>query len=139
MDDGDGQYVLPVSVRLSLVTPATPDSATTSQQPRSSCGDTQDCSSNIVSSSSNFKTAKERKAIRKLATLQDTKGKRPALPPVKVYERNDIRVGDVVRVRGRIDEWMRGKEWIRQVAVEPQAGGSICKSTLARNRRSGSN
>lgn len=135
MDDGDGQHVIAVTVRLSLITPATSDPTNTSQsQSQSSSSNTQDHSRSPRSSNStpNFKSANERKALRKLATLRDAKGKRPALPPVKVYERNDIRVGDVVKVRGRIDEWMRGKEWIRQVAVEPQAGGSVRKSIPAR-------
>lgn len=112
-----------MTVRLSLVnsvhaTSSLSAASTSRSQP--SQGDT------TLGSSSNFKSAKERKALRKIAIAQDAKGKKPALPPAKVYERHDVRVGDAVRIRGRIDEWMRGKEWIRQVAVEPGAGGSIC-------------
>lgn len=124
VDDGDGKHVLSVSVRLSPSTLAIQGPITSSTaHDNGRTIDEEDHS--IATSSSNFKSAKERKAQRKVASLQDPKGKKPSLPPVKVYERHDIRVGDVVRVRGRIDEWMRGKEWIRQVAVEPQSGGSI--------------
>lgn len=136
---------MPVSVRLSLVTPNKSGSANyapTSAQTQTT--DIQDRTSSIVKPSSNFTSAKDRKALRKLAEPQDTKGKGPAAPPAKVYERHDIQAGDVVRVKGRVDEWMRGKEWIRQVAVEPASGGSIrkfmlglldpVKSTLARNK-----
>lgn len=89
-------------------------------------------SSGTAPSSSHFLSAKERKAQRKAAAAAAAAAEEASSSKMRltkqqqtVYERNDIRVGDIVRVKGRIDEWLRGKEWIRQVAVEPAAGGSI--------------
>lgn len=50
------------------------------------------------------------------------------LPPAKVYARPDVRVGDTIRVRGRVDEWQRRTESIRQVSIDEASGtGSICE------------
>lgn len=43
----------------------------------------------------------------------------------KEYIRKDIRVGDTIRVRGRIDEYRRGDGWCRVVVVEPGNGGVV--------------
>jgi hypothetical protein len=48
----------------------------------------------------------------------------------KVYERKDVRVGDTVRIIGKVDEWWRrkaggGGEAVRQVVVDEGSGGSI--------------
>ena len=79
-------------------------------------------------SSSHFLSARERKAAKRKALAETI----PAGPrdPIKVYARKDVRVGDTVRVIGRVDEWMRRKtggeaEWVRQVIVEEGAGGSV--------------
>lgn len=49
--------------------------------------------------------------------------------PSRRYYRKDIRVGDVVRVIGKVDEWARnkptGKEWVRGITVEEGAGGVV--------------
>lgn len=50
-----------------------------------------------------------------------------------MYVSKDIRVGDTVRVVGRINEWPRQrqggqKEWVREVVVDEGSGGSIGKS-----------
>lgn len=43
--------------------------------------------------------------------------------------KRDIRVGDTVRVVGKVDEFMRtnveGKEWVRRLWVDESSGGSI--------------
>lgn len=76
-----------------------------------------------------FKTAQQRKVEQRaaaLAKIQKEKAK------VKMYQRKDIAVGDVVRVVGKVDEWARkkptGLEWVRGVTVEESGGGSIGKS-----------
>jgi len=83
--------------------------------------------------------AKERKALRKLAVLESqaqsqavSKGKikEKEKENVKGYMRNDIRVGDTLRVKGRIDEYRRGGEWIRVVVVEPGSGGFVGMSSF---------
>jgi len=79
--------------------------------------------------------AKERKALRKLAVLESQavstgKSKEKEKENVKGYVRNDVRVGDTLRVRGRIDEYRRGGEWIRVVVVEPGSGGSVGMSSF---------
>ncbi|EIW70273.1 hypothetical protein TREMEDRAFT_62034 [Tremella mesenterica DSM 1558] len=79
-----------------------------------------------------FPSAKERKALRRAQTLENTtKMNLSQRPPVKMYEKKDIRVGDVVRVVGKVDEWQRRRngagEWVRQVVVEDGGGGSITR------------
>lgn len=116
---------MPVTVRLSLVEPSAPVSSTTSAP---ALTNTTPNSSTYTRhpGPTHFSSAKERKAQRRAAALAESKDKgKGRAAPVKVYERNDVRVGDVVRVKGKVDEWMRGKEWVRQVAVDPGAGGSI--------------
>lgn len=108
MDDGDGLHVLPVTVRLPLFT--VPSKPTPNPTPGGK-------------SSAHFLTARERKAERRKAPP-------PPPPLMKVYARDDVRVGDTIRVIGRVDEWQRRKvggevEWVRQVVVEEGAGGSI--------------
>lgn len=121
VDDGDGQHILQVTIKLSLAardpTPK-PTSTPTDKAPPGRSKESQ--------SSTCFVPARER-ALRKVALEKEhaQQSSRPLGPPLPVYLKHDIRVGDTVRVRGRIDEWFRGKEYIRQVAVEPGAGGSI--------------
>ena len=108
MDDGDGLHVLPVTMRLPLITiPSKAPNPTKFDH-----GPPQ-----------HFVAARQREALRRKAPA-------PPPPPLKVYERKDVRVGDTVRVIGRVDDWQRRKstgalEWIRQVIVEAGAGGSI--------------
>lgn len=76
------------------------------------------------STTTTFRTAQERKAQKP----------QPRAPPVKKYLVPDVRVGDTVRVVGRVDEWTRpkwsGPEVIRQVAVDLVSdGGSISECT----------
>lgn len=70
-----------------------------------------------------FRTAQERRA--QMAV--------PRGPPLKKYIVPDVRVGDTVRVVGRVDQWTRsrwsGPEVIRQVAVDLVSdGGSLGRS-----------
>jgi len=70
----------------------------------------------------NFKTAQERKDA--------IKSSFKPLSNAKVYARKDVRVGDTIKVIGRVEEWMRkkaggGLEWIRGVGVDEGQGGSI--------------
>ena len=108
MDDGDGQHILCANIRLSLV-----DTAPFAKPAKPANAESSDY----------FPSAKERKAMRKFAMEEASKSK--AKIATKVYERHDVRVGDVVRVKGRIDEWRRGTEWVRQLAVEAGSGGFI--------------
>jgi hypothetical protein len=63
-------------------------------------------------------TWKERRAAR-VAALP------PQLEETALFIRPDIRVGDTVRVVGRVEEWMRGgRDWVRQLAVDE--GGGVC-------------
>jgi len=114
VDDGDGLHVLPVNVRLPLVTIPSKVVLPPTRE---------------TDVSSHFLSARERKAARRKAPV-------PPPPPVKAYARKDVRVGDTVRVIGRVDEWQRRKatgamEWVRQVIVEEGAGGSISESDTA--------
>lgn len=116
VDDGDGTHVMPVTIRLSLV--AVP---LLSLLP--SKGD--------IPARSTFLSAKQRKAERRIAEAQV----KPRIP-VKAYARKDVRVGDVVRVVGKLDEWQRRKaggevEWVRQVVVEEGSGGRVGKLNIA--------
>lgn len=71
-------------------------------------------------STTTFRTAQERRA----------RQPPPKHPLIKRYVVPDVRVGDTVRVVGRVDQWTRpkwsGPEVIRQVAVDLVSdGGSI--------------
>jgi len=110
VDDGDGLHVLPVTVRLPFITVVHKVTTTTVES----------------KTPSNFLSAREFKAVRRKADP-------PPQPPTKAYARKDVRVGDTVRVIGRVDEWQRRKaggeaEWVRQVVVEEGAGGSVGQS-----------
>lgn len=131
VDDGDGKHVLPITVRLPLVTitPSILPPAPTPRQPQSQS------QVGTQSQGTHFIPAKERKALRKLAVLEsqaqaELKGKSKGKEKEreKGYRRNDIRVGDTLKVRGRIDEYRRGGEWVRVVVVEPGSGGSVGES-----------
>jgi hypothetical protein len=134
VDDGDGKHVLPVTVRLPLVsiTPSTlpPTSTPNARQTQSETG--------TQNQGTHFIPAKERKALRKLAVLEsqaqsqaqaELKRKSKGKDTEKGYRRNDIRVGDTLKVRGRIDEYRRGGEWVRVVVVEPGSGGFVGMSS----------
>jgi hypothetical protein len=125
-----------VTVRLPLVT-ITPSSPTPTPTPTPTPRQTlnQNGSQN---QGTHFIPAKERKALRKLAVLEsqaqsqiqaELKGKSKGKDTEKGYRRNDIRVGDTLKVRGRIDEYRRGGEWVRVVVVEPGSGGSVGTSS----------
>ncbi|ORY23699.1 hypothetical protein BCR39DRAFT_345336 [Naematelia encephala] len=116
LDDGDGQAVLPITVRLSQAK---------SVMQSSSLSPTK------APTATHFSTAQERKKQRKAAAVAQSELKTAKTQALgKVYERKDVRVGDTVRVVGKVDEWMRRKavgsgEWVRQVVVEEGTGGSI--------------
>jgi hypothetical protein len=136
VDDGDGKHVLPVTVRLPLVT-ITPSSPTPTLTPTPRQTLKQNGSQN---QGTHFIPAKERKALRKLAALESQaqshiqaelkgKSKGKEMEKGKEYRRNDIRVGDTLKVKGRIDEYRRGGEWVRVVVVEPGSGGFVGMSS----------
>jgi len=140
VDDGDGKHVLPITVKLPLVTITPTVPSTTVARQAQSQSRTQ---TGTESQGTHFMPAKERKALRKLAVLESQavlkgKSKEKEKENVKGYMRNDIRVGDTLRVRGRIDEYRRGGEWVRVVVVEPGSGGSVgmsCSSSGFLHRR----
>jgi hypothetical protein len=134
VDDGDGKHVLPITVRLPLVT-ITPSTLTPTPTPRQTLTQT-----GTQREGTHFIPAKERKALRKLAVLESQsqaqaelkgKSKGKETEKEKGYRRNDVRVGDTLKVRGRIDEYRRGGEWVRVVVVEPGSGGFVGMSLLA--------
>lgn len=70
---------------------------------------------NAASRGGMYRTAKQRKETVIVPSVD-----------AKFFVRPDIRVGDTVRVVGRVDEWLRGKETIRQLFVDVAGGvGSI--------------
>lgn len=102
VDDGDGENILPVIVRLAE-----------RPQPKSESSDPPVAKTNV------FRTAAERSAMRSGET---------GLPKVisKLYARPDVCVGDTVRIIGRVDDWHRRTETIRQLHVDEASGtGSI--------------
>ena len=122
LDDGDGEHVLPVTIKLSLVTIVQPT--------RSSAALTSPSKGDEASSSTKtFVSAKERKAQRRQAALANAVSTAAKRAPIKVFERKDVRVGDVVRIVGKVEEWQRrnseGVQWVRQVVVTDAAGGSV--------------
>ncbi|WWC85165.1 uncharacterized protein L201_000022 [Kwoniella dendrophila CBS 6074] len=117
IDDGDGQHVLPVLVRL---------------QPTTSRNNVPiKKTSEKSSGNQTFAPASERRLAKRKATEEALEAERVAKwSKTKTFEKKDIKVGDTVRIIGKIDEWMRKKsdgstEWVRQVVVDDNAGGSI--------------
>lgn len=80
-----------------------------------------------ASSTNTFSTRGERKAFRKQAEVVSRA--KLAQKAVPTYVRKDVRVGDVVRIIGRVNEYPRRKphrmEWVREVVVDEGSGGSI--------------
>ena len=115
LDDGDGEHVLPITIKLSLVTIVQPTSPSKGDE-----------ASSITKT---FVSAKERKAQRRQAALANAVSTAAKRAPIKVFERKDVRVGDVVRIVGKVEEWQRrnseGVQWVRQVVVTDAAGGSV--------------
>jgi hypothetical protein len=139
VDDGDGNHVLPVTIRLPLVTINPLATPTPTPTPASRLVQTQtQTQTKTQTQSTHFIPAKERKALRKIALLESQlqsqikeKEKEKVMKvKEKEYLRNDVRVGDTVRVKGRIDEYKRGSGWVRVVVVEPGSGGSIGMSSI---------
>jgi hypothetical protein len=135
VDDGDGIHILPVTVRLPLVN-VNPASTTTPTTQSLGQTQAQAHTQTQTPTQRHFIPAKERKTLRKIAFLesqlasqvQSGSQKNPMVvkKKEKEYQRNDIRVGDTVRIKGRIEEYRRGNgEWVRQVVVEPGSGGFI--------------
>ncbi|WOO83405.1 uncharacterized protein LOC62_05G006931 [Vanrija pseudolonga] len=117
LDDGDGAHVLQVVVRLAKVEPPPT---------------TKVVAAVAVPVNPNFLTAKERKAMRKAAAAAEAASLAAArsTAPGPTFHRPDVRVGDTLRVVGRVDEWARrrngGEEWVRQVFVDEASGsGSL--------------
>lgn len=131
VDDGDGMHVLPITIKLSPVTVSQSTTAAASK------AQTDPGPSKRVT----FPSKEERlarktaKAVEELAHKEargeaGTTAKDGLKTKTKTYARKDIRVGDTVRVIGRIDEYARKKasgelEWVRTLWVEEGSGGSI--------------
>ncbi len=97
MDDGDGQCVLNVIVKLvELEIPV--------EKEKDKKGKGRPT----------FRSARERQA-------------RPAPPRSKVYLRPDILVGDTVRLSGYVEEWSRRTETVRQVVVDEASGSGYIR------------
>ncbi|WWC61486.1 uncharacterized protein I303_104070 [Kwoniella dejecticola CBS 10117] len=123
LDDGDGEHVLPTLIRLHPV----PSLA----HPHTSV------SKSVIEpkpAAQTFATASERRIAKRKATeeaLASERAQKAKWSSTKRFQTKDIRVGDTVRIVGKVDEWMRRKadgssEWVRQVVVDENAGGSIC-------------
>ena len=131
MDDGNGDTVLPVTIRLPVR-----DLSSVLKGKRKQMGHSRD---DGTPETGHFVSAKERKAQRRAAAAvqafeEDEQERVKFRSSFKVYDRKDIRVGDTVRVVGRVDEWMRKKadgssDWVRQLAVDEGFAGSISKFT----------
>ena len=127
VDDGNGETVLPVTVELRRPSNApAPKNASKTVQPAEAAED---------SSTRYFLPARERKAQRKAAAeaaRQAVEEARKAKIMAATYEQLDIRVGDTVRIVGRIEQWSRRRQdgsadGVRQVVVADGSGGSICE------------
>lgn len=114
--------MLPLTVRLQLV------------KARETSSKSAGSSSNVLEppvASTHFISAKERKFARAAAAREAAEEAELARPRTraKVFDRKDIRVGDTVRVIGKVEEYARQRdgalEWVRTVTVEEQSGGSI--------------
>ena len=132
MDDGDGVHILPVTIRLPLVNVNVNPAPTSTITQYSAQSETQSRKETQTQGRTHFTSSKERKALRKAAFLESQPEAQAQKNPLvvrkkeKEYARNDIRVGDTARVKGRIEEFRRGNgEWVRQVVVEPGSGGCI--------------
>ena len=136
VDDGDGVHILPVTIRLPLVNVNVNPAPTSTITQYSAQSETQSRKETQTQGRTHFTSSKDRKALRKAAFLESQlhpraepeAQKKPLVvkKKEKEYARNDIRVGDTARVKGRIEEFRRGNgEWVRQVVVEPGSGGCI--------------
>ncbi|WVQ70462.1 uncharacterized protein L199_008689 [Kwoniella botswanensis] len=120
LDDGDGQHVLPVLLRLSPI----------AHTHNSSSSRSKSKTDKAVFARTTFATLSEResRAYAKRKAYEENWSNTNGYP--KIFQRKDIRVGDTVRIIGKVDEWMRKKsdgsgEWVRQVVVDENAGGFI--------------
>ncbi|WWD10525.1 hypothetical protein V865_008661 [Kwoniella europaea PYCC6329] len=120
LDDGDGQHVLPVLLRLASIT----------HTHNSSSSRSKSNTDKAVSARTSFVTRSEResRAYAQRQAPEENWSNTNGYP--KIFQRKDIRVGDTVRIIGKVDEWMRKKsdgrgEWVRQVVVDENAGGFI--------------
>ena len=134
VDDGNGETVLQVTVELRrrLNAPAR----------KEVFGPVQPSEPAEDSSTRYFLPARERKAQRKAAAeaaRQAVEEARKAKIMAATYEQLDIRVGDTVRIVGRIEQWSRRRpdgsvDGVRQVVVADGSGGSICELFDGQNR-----
>ncbi len=115
VDDGDGQCVLPITVYLNLQHLHKPLNPVVQME---------------LPDSGTFLSSRQRRAQLRAAAEAQIKGKSNA--NFKGYVRKDIRVGDVVSVVGRVNEYPRRKmgeiEWVREVVVDDASGGSVGES-----------
>jgi hypothetical protein len=134
VDDGDGLHVLPITIKLSPVTVSQSTTAAASKAQTDPGPSKRD----IFPSKEERLARKRAKAVEELAHKEarseaSTSAKDGLGTKTKTYVRKDIRVGDTVRVIGRIDEYARKKasgelEWVRTLWVEEGSGGSIGES-----------
>jgi multidrug efflux pump subunit AcrB len=133
VDDGDGMHVLPITIKLSPVT-ATQSLKSTASNAHTDPGPSK---RDTFPSKEERLARKRAKAAEEIAREEARReGSTMAMArdglrtKIKTYVRKDIRVGDTVRVVGRIDEYARKKasgelESVRTLWVEEGSGGSI--------------
>ncbi|OCF31473.1 hypothetical protein I316_06875 [Kwoniella heveanensis BCC8398] len=142
LDDGDGMHVLPILIRLPHVPiplPAAPSpkkrkngsSHSSSRTSRRTDDSTHTNATTDTTTSSTSASTSLRGATSTSKWQYYSAGSASsATSNHKVFEYKDIRVGDTLRVVGKVDEWFRKKadgsgEWVRQVVVDENAGGSV--------------
>ncbi|KAL7422094.1 hypothetical protein Q5752_002737 [Cryptotrichosporon argae] len=140
LDDGDGRCVLTAVIWLAESKPGT---APPGPAPAHA-------SKPAPPASTGYKTRAQRLADRSQAQAGADARVKVAVPKQaeggKTYVRPDVRVGDTVRVRGKVEDWYRARrdgsgdgEWIRQftvkddgmIAVVDQDEQSLMSNTLA--------
>lgn len=124
VDDGDGAHTLQVVVRLAKVE-APPKTKAVAPAPEPV--------------NTTFLTAKERKAMRKAALAAEAAlAAAQTAAAMATFHRPDVRVGDTLRVVGRVDEWARRRhgreEWVRQVFVDEASGSGSLSEADGENR-----
>lgn len=105
VDDGDGEAVLSVLVKLAEVEVVVPKQEKKDKR-------------------TTFRSARERNLSRPPP---------PPPPAAKAYVRPDIRVGDTVRIAGSVEEWVRRNDAVRQVVVDEASGSGYIRELRAKH------
>ncbi|ORX39576.1 hypothetical protein BD324DRAFT_614216 [Kockovaella imperatae] len=130
LDDGDGKHVLPLILRFRELEKAEHSAHTMTHRRDPSAAAMNETE---TSGSKFFMPKKDRKALRKAAALEEIKYADKlsfAKHRTPTFEQVDVRVGDTVRIIGRVEEKQRKRadlclERIRQVVVAEGLGGSL--------------